>query len=124
LKAALGELNQMETYELVADKTATYPQEQQKIRAWLLPRPSAMHHSINEILMKEKAIEDLEKVSACASSTASKLADKIDTLPAEQKAADECLEVEGLKTFIEEQRIRKGSVDLGEIQREGGDRGF
>jgi hypothetical protein len=30
--------------------------------------------------------------------------------------------VKGLKTFIEEQRIKKGSVDLGEIQREGRER--
>jgi hypothetical protein len=126
LKAAWDELNQMERYDLVAEKIATYPQEQQKIGDWLLPRSSAIRHSINEILMKEKGIEDLEKVSAYASSTAraSELTDKIDALPAERKAADECLEVKGLKTFIKEQRIKKGSVDLGEIQREGGIRGF
>jgi hypothetical protein len=90
-KAARDELNQMERYDLVAEKIATYPQEQQKIGAWLLPRSSAIRHSINEILMREKGIEDLKKVSAYASSTASELTDKIDALPTEQKAADECL---------------------------------
>ena len=87
-KAARSELNQKERYNLVTEKIACYPQKQQKFEAWLLPHSSVICHLTNEILMREKEIEDLEKVRAYAFSTASEFTDKIDALPTEQKAAD------------------------------------
>lgn len=108
LKKARAELNEMERYDLVAEKVVGYPPEQQKIARWLLPRSSTMRHTINEILMRDSEIDDLENLSAYASTTASELTDRIDSLPADQKASDECLEVKSLKTFLEERKLKKG----------------
>jgi hypothetical protein len=67
--------------------------------------------------MRDKGIEDLERVSTYASATASELTDRIDSLPSEQKASDACLEVKGLRTFLAEQRLKKGEVGVGDIKR-------
>lgn len=108
LKAARSELNQMERYDLVAEKIGDYPSEQQEIARWLLPKSSAMRHQINEILMRDKTIEDLEKLAAYGSNTASQLTDQIDNLPPEQKESDACLVIKKLPTFLEEMRLKKG----------------
>jgi len=110
LKAARDELNQMERYDIVAEKIVTYPAEQAETARWLLPKSAAIRHTINEILMRDKTIEDLEKLSAYASGVASELTDKIDSLPKEQKERDACLEIKRLPQFLEEIRARKGKT--------------
>jgi len=117
IKAARSELNQMERFDITAEKIVTYPREQQEIAHWLLPRSSAMRHQINEILMRDKDIEDLEKVAAYGNTTASRLTDLIDALPKEQKESDACLEIKQLPAFLEEMRLKKGEVGVGDIKR-------
>ena len=107
LKAARSELEQVERWDIVPEKIATYPTEQAETARWLLPKSAAIWHSINEILMRDKTIEDLEKLSAYASRVASELTDRIDSLPKEQKEGDACLEIKKLPQFLEEIKIRK-----------------
>jgi hypothetical protein len=106
LKAARSELEQMERWDIVPEKIATYPQEHAETARWLLPKSSAIRHIINEILMRDKTIQDLEKLSVLASSVASELTDRIDSLPKDQKASDACLEIKRLPQFLEE--MKKG----------------
>ena len=107
----------MERYDLVAEKISSYPPEQQEIARWLLPKSAAIRHQINEILMRDKTIEDLEKLTSYGNATTSELTDRIDNLPPEQKTSDACLEIKKLPTFLEEMRIKKGEVNVGDIKK-------
>jgi hypothetical protein len=112
LLASRDELNAMERFDMVAEKIRTYSPEEQVIAKWLLPKSAAMRHAINEILMQDKDIDDLEKLSAYASDTTRELTDRIDALPKEVKGTDECLEVKKLSTFLEEQKLKKQQVSV------------
>jgi hypothetical protein len=112
LLSSRDELNAMERFDMVAEKVRTYSPEEQVIAKWLLPKSAAMRHAINEILMRDKGIEELEKLSAYASDTTRELTDRIDALPKEVKGTDECLEVKHLSTFLEEQKLKKQQVSV------------
>jgi hypothetical protein len=108
LHGARDELNSMERRDMVAEKIQGYPQEQQDIARWLLPKSAALRHSISEMLMKDATVEDLEKASAMAAKTSREFTQKIEGLPAAQKAGDECLGVKQLKQFVEERHLKEG----------------
>lgn len=91
LKGARSELNQMERYDLVPGKVKTYPGEQQEIARWLLPKSSSLRHQINDLLLRDRPLEDLENLTATADKVSSDLTDRIDKLPAEQKETDACV---------------------------------
>jgi len=91
LKGARSELNQMERYDLVPGKVKTYPGEQQEIARWLLPESSSLRHQINDLLLRDRPLEDLENLTASADKVSSDLTDRIDKLPAEQKETDACV---------------------------------
>jgi len=123
LKGARSELNQMERYDLVPGKVKTYPGEQQEIARWLLPQSSSLRHQINDILLRDREIEDLENLTAAGDKVSSELTDKIDQLPIEQRETDACViyterakpvskaglsvEVESLKKMVEERKKGK-----------------
>ena len=108
LHGARDELNSMERRDMVAEKIQSYPAEQQDIARWLLPKSAALRHSISEMLMKDASVEDLEKASAMAARTSREFTDRIEGLPAAQKAGDECLGVKQLKQFVEERHLKTG----------------
>jgi hypothetical protein len=110
LHGARDELNSMERRDMVAEKILTFPPEQAEIARWLLPKSAALRHSISELLMKDATIEDLEKASAMAAKTSREFTDRIEGLPAEQKANDECLGVKQLKQFVEERHLKEAKV--------------
>jgi hypothetical protein len=91
LKGARSELNQMERYDLVPGKVKGYPKEQQEIARWLLPQSSSLRHQINDLLLRDRPVEDLENLTASADKVSSELTDKIDKLPTEQKETDACV---------------------------------
>ena len=119
LKGARSELNQMERYDLVPGKVKTYPDEQQEIARWLLPKSSSLRHQINDLLLRDRPLEDLENLTASADKVSSDLTDRIDKLPAEQKETDACVfyterakpvrltEIEALKKMVEERKAQK-----------------
>jgi hypothetical protein len=107
LHGARDELNSMERRDMVAEEIQSYPPEQQEIARWLLPKSAALRHSISEMLMKDATVEDLEKASAMAAKTSREFTDRIEGLPAEQKANDECLGVKQLKQFVEERHLKE-----------------
>ncbi len=107
LVKARQELNQLERYDLTAEKIVNSPKEEQELARAVLPRSSAMRHAINDILMRDKDIEDLEKLAAYANNTSQQITDLVDALPAEQKASDECLQVKRLNPFLEERKVGK-----------------
>lgn len=109
LMRARQELNQLERDDLTPEKIVRSAEEEQELARWVLPKSAAMRHSINEILMRDRGIEDLEKLAAYANETAEELTNRVDALPPEQKATDECLEVKSLKSFLEERKLKKGA---------------
>jgi len=120
LKGARSELNQMERYDLVPGKVKTYPGEQQEIARWLLPQSSSLRHQINDLLLRDRPLEDLENLTASADEVSSELTERIYKLPTEQKEMDACViyterakpvsktelpvEIEALKKLVEDRK--------------------
>lgn len=123
LKRARSELNQMERDDMVPTKLKNYPEEQQEIARWALVQSSSLRHQINDILIRDRSIEDLENLTATTNEVSSEFTDRIDKLPAEQKETDACViyterakpvsktelppEIEALKRMVEERKQEK-----------------